>query len=351
MAATRGGVFTCASVTQEDAMLNEGSAAALEGPAAMWDASGAAYDEVSYAISDAIAHAAKRLDATAGERVLDVATGTGWAARNAARGGAMVTGVDIAPSLLEAARGLSAHIAPDIVFRRADAVALPFPDGAFDKVISTFGVMFAGDPARAAAELARVLRPGGRLVLAVWVPEGSVQRFFEVVAAFDDRPPPPANPFDWGDPDKAGALLGATFDLTIEHGTNHAYHPSVDAIWDWYVKGFGPLRFLHERLPGERRTALKAAVDPLPTAAPYRTAAGLHVTRDYRVGDRRAPLRRSPTHNRVTAAGEPLSSSGRAARACSTMAPKAAGSCTARSASILRSTSMPALLSPSIRRA
>lgn len=269
-------------------MLNEGSAATtLDGPAAMWDAGGAAYDEVSYAISDAIAHAAKRLDAAAGERVLDVATGTGWAARNAARGGAEVTGVDIAPTLLEAAARLSAHVAPAITFRRADAMALPFPDGAFDKVISTFGVMFAGDPARAAAELARVLRPGGRLVLAVWVPEGSVQRFFEAVAAFDDAPPPPANPFDWGDPDRVRARLGGAFALTFEDGTSHAYHPSVDAIWNWYVKGFGPLRFLHERLPGERRTALKAAVDRY--HAPYRTAAGLHVTRDYRVviGERR----------------------------------------------------------------
>ena len=86
-------------------MVNEGLAesGAVEGPAAAWDCGGAAYDEVSYAIADAIMHTTKRLDAQAGERVLDVATGTGWAARNAARGGAQVVGVDIAPSLLAAA--------------------------------------------------------------------------------------------------------------------------------------------------------------------------------------------------------------------------------------------------------
>lgn len=268
-------------------MLNDGSKRPLDGAAAMWDAGGAAYDEVSYAISDAIAHAAKRLDARAGEKVLDVATGTGWAARNAARAGASVTGVDIAPSLLAAAERLSAHVAPPIAFRLADAAALPFPDGHFDKVISTFGVMFAADQRAAAGELARVTKPGGRLAVAAWVPDGSVADFFGVVSAFGDEPPPAASPFDWGDPEKVDALLGEAFELVFETGTNHAYHASVEAIWEWYLRGFGPLRFLYERLPGERRAALKAAVDRY--HAPYRRPAGLHVTRDYRVivGERR----------------------------------------------------------------
>lgn len=270
-------------------MLNEGLAerVAVDGPAAMWDRGGAAYDEVSYAIADAIMHAAKRLDAHAGERVLDVATGTGWAARHAARGGAQVIGIDIAPTLLAAAKALSAHVRPPITFRQADAMALPFADAAFDKVISTFGVMFAADPARAAAELARVTRPGGRLALAVWVPGGTVETFFGVVGAFADQPPPAASPFDWGDPDKVTRLLGDAFDLTFEAGVNHAYHPSAEAIWRWYLEGFGPLRFIHEGLPAERQAAMKAAVDAY--HAPYRTPAGLHVQRDYLVviGERR----------------------------------------------------------------
>ena len=131
----------------------------------MWGRGGKDYDEVSFAISDAFAHAAQRLNARAGERILDVATGTCWSARNVARKGAMVTGVDIAPELLAAAADLSRHIRPPIEFLLGDAEKLPFDDDAFDGVISTFGVMFAVDQAAAAAELGRVCRSGGRLVL------------------------------------------------------------------------------------------------------------------------------------------------------------------------------------------
>src|SRR5262245_65215247 len=103
------------------------------------------YDNVSFAISDALAHAAQRLNARQCERILDVATGSGWSARNGGRAGAVVTGVDIAEGLLEAARDLSQHVRPRIEFKLGDAERLPFADGAFDGVISTFGVMFAID--------------------------------------------------------------------------------------------------------------------------------------------------------------------------------------------------------------
>ena len=145
--------------------------------AAVWGRGGKDYDEVSFAISDALAHAAQRLNARAGERILDVATGTGWSARNVARRGAVVTGVDISPELLAAASDLSQHIRPPIEFRLADAERLPFDDGAFDGVISTFGVMFAINQEAAAAELTRVCRSGGRLVLATWAPAGPWQNF------------------------------------------------------------------------------------------------------------------------------------------------------------------------------
>ena len=85
-----------------------------EAPATMWGRGGKHYDEVSYAISDALAHAAQRLNARPGKRILDVATGTGWSARNVARTGAKVTGVDISDELLSAARNLSRHVTPPI---------------------------------------------------------------------------------------------------------------------------------------------------------------------------------------------------------------------------------------------
>lgn len=123
--------------------------------AAMWSTGGDHYDTISFGIADALRHAVQRLAAKEGEEVLDVATGTGWAARLVARSGARVTGVDIAAGLIAAARHRSAHVMPRIEYRVADAERLPFADGRFDRVVSTFGVMFAGDHVRAARELAR----------------------------------------------------------------------------------------------------------------------------------------------------------------------------------------------------
>src|SRR5262245_3515244 len=153
-----------------------------EPAAAMWGRGGKGYDEISFAISDALAHAAQRLNARAGERILDVATGTGWSARNVARRGAIVTAVDVSSELLAAA----AHIRPPIEFRLADAEQLPFGDGVFDGVISTFGVMFATNQTTAAAELGRMCRSGGRLSLATWAPQGAVAEFFQVIAQHSD---------------------------------------------------------------------------------------------------------------------------------------------------------------------
>jgi SAM-dependent methyltransferase len=247
--------------------------------AAMWGRGGKEYDEVSFAISDALAHAAQRLNARAGERILDVATGTGWSARNVARRGATVTGVDISPELLAAAGDLSQHVRPAIEFRLADAEQLPFDDGAFDGVISTFGVMFAVNQEAAAAELARVCRSGGRLVLATWAPAGAVAEFFGVIAKHSDAPPPPSSPLAWGDPAHVETLLGRNFELQFEQGISDAYHGSPEEIWDWYTRGFGPLRQLAESLAPDRVQRLKQDVDAYHRH--YAVPAGLHVKREY----------------------------------------------------------------------
>jgi SAM-dependent methyltransferase len=247
--------------------------------AAIWGRGGRHYDDVSFAISDALAHAAQRLNARPGERILDVATGTGWSARNGARAGAAVTGVDISEDLLAVARELSAHVRPAIEFRQADAERLPFDDGVFDGIISTFGVMFAANQARAAAELARVCRPGGRLALATWAPTGAVAQFFGIIARYSDAPPPPSSPLAWGDPAHVERLLGKAFDLKFEHGVSNAYHGSEQDIWDWYTRGFGPLRQLTESLPPVRLERLKSEIDAYHRH--YAVPAGLHVKREY----------------------------------------------------------------------
>ena len=247
--------------------------------AAMWGTGGRAYDDISFAISDALAHAAQRLVPQPGQAILDVATGTGWSARNAARTGAHVTAVDIAPELLTAAQELSAHMRPPIDFRLADAERLPFADAQFDAVISTFGVMFAADQARAARELGRVCRPGGRLVLTSWAPDGAVAAFFTLLGRYAVAPPPPSSPLAWGNPMHVEQLLGPCFALTFEHGVSNAYHDSVDAIWAWYARGFGPLHQLLDQLGPSQRAALRQEVEAYHLH--YKTDAGLHVRREY----------------------------------------------------------------------
>lgn len=255
--------------------------------ATMWGLGGRYYDDVSFAISDALAHAAQRLNAHTGERILDVATGTGWSARNVARTGAAVTGVDISDALLAAASELSGHVRPSIKFLLADAERLPFEDGAFDGVISTFGVMFAIDQAAASNELGRVCRSGGRLVLATWASEGAVAEFFGIIAKHSGAPRPPSSPLAWGDPAHVEKMLGKAFDLRFEQGISNAYHGSTADIWDWYTRGFGPLRQIAETLSPERQGHLRRDIDAYHRH--YAVPAGLHVKREYLItlGQRR----------------------------------------------------------------
>lgn len=250
-----------------------------QAPATMWGRSGKHYDDVSYAISDALAHAAQRLNARPRELILDVATGTGWSARNVARTGATVTGVDISDELLAAARDLSRHVIPSIDYRLGDAERLPFDDGTFDGIISTFGVMFAVDQSQAAAELGRVCRSGGRLALATWAPTGYVAGIFAIIARHSGTLPPPSSPLTWGDPSHVEKLLGKAFDLKFENGISNAYHGSAEDIWDSYTRSFGPLRQLVETLPLDRVEQLKREVDALHRH--YTVPAGLHVKREY----------------------------------------------------------------------
>src|SRR6478736_2217679 len=125
-----------------------------------------------------------RVGVRPGDDVLDVACGTGNAAIRAAQDGGRVTGLDLTPELLAAGRDEAARAEVAVDFVEGDAEALPFPDGSFDVVLSVFGCMFAPRHEVAAHELARVLRPGGRLGVCAWTPDGSLGRMFRVVAGY-----------------------------------------------------------------------------------------------------------------------------------------------------------------------
>lgn len=253
-----------------------------QAPALLWGSPGAAYDEISRGISTAIEHTVERLVAKPGEQILDVATGTGWAARRITERGADVTGMDFATESIEAATDIAARRNYNIAFEVGDAENLRYDDATFDGVISTFGVMFASNPERAARELARVCKPGGRLALATWTPDSNVFNMFKVMQAYMETPKgtPAPSPFvTWGEPDRVTQLLGEYFDLTFEKGTTFYREPDGAQAWETFVNGYGPTRMLHNKLDDEKKAVLKK--DFIAFHEDFRSELGICVPRDY----------------------------------------------------------------------
>ncbi len=138
------------------------------------------------------------LDLRAGSQVLDVAAGNGMASLAAARRWCNVTSTDYVPALLECGRARAAADGLSIEFKQADAEALPFDDGSFDAVVSTFGVMFTPNQAQSASELARVCKRGGRIGLANWTPEGFIGQVFKTLGKYLPPPAGAKSPALWG---------------------------------------------------------------------------------------------------------------------------------------------------------
>jgi SAM-dependent methyltransferase len=208
-----------------------------------------------------------------GEKVLDLATGTGITAIAARERGAKVTAVDLTPELLAVARAKAAAEGfDDIEFREADIEALPFPDASFDVVLSTCGHMFAPDQPKVAAELARVTRPGGRAVFLAWTPEGGLGGWFRITNKHFPPPAGVATPFNWGNPDKVRELLGSAFrDLEFTRGDCPQFGDSPEDVWELFSTRYGPTVRAFNSLEGAARNALRD--DLLAYLAGYRTAA------------------------------------------------------------------------------
>jgi SAM-dependent methyltransferase len=204
----------------------------------------------------------------AGQRLLDVACGTGVVAVTAARQGAKVTALDLTPELLARARENSAIAAVDVDWRQGDAEELPFQDGEFDVVLSQFGHMFAPRPEVAIGEMLRVLKPGGTIAFSTWPPEHSVGRMFLLMIAH--MPPPPFEvppPVLWGDPNVVRQRLGgAVKDIAFSREVMRV--PTLSAAHTRVVaeKAVGPLIKLVEMLSAkdpDRLAAFRREYDQL----------------------------------------------------------------------------------------
>jgi ubiquinone/menaquinone biosynthesis C-methylase UbiE len=213
------------------------------------------------AVATLIVPVAERLadeaDLRAGTRVLDVATGSGNAAIAAARLGCRVTGVDYVPALLERGRERAAAERLDIDFTDGDAEALPFEDASFDAVLSVYGSMFAPDHPRTAGEIVRVARPGARIGLVSWTPEGFIGGLFRTVAA---HVPPPAgvpSPMLWGTEAHLEAIFGDEVEwITHERRAFTFRFTSPEAFVDFFATEYGPTVKAFAALGEERRRGL-----------------------------------------------------------------------------------------------
>lgn len=206
-----------------------------------------------------------RLRIAPGTRMLDVACGAGQIAIPAARAGVRVTGVDIASNLVEQARDRARAEGVDARFDEGDAEALPYGDAEFDLVVSLIGAMFAPRPDRVAAELLRVCRPGGRIVMANWTPEGHVGQMFKIIGTHVPPSPLMVSPVRWGDEATARERLqpGAAR-VDVERRTYPMRYPfAPEAVVEFFLVYYGPTNRAFAALDADGQAALRRDLEQL----------------------------------------------------------------------------------------
>jgi SAM-dependent methyltransferase len=236
--------------------------------AELW--SGGQYELVAARFAEIHDALVESLAPRAGERWLDVATGTGEVALRAARAGADVTGLDIAPRLLEQARAKTS----EVEWVEGDAQALPFADGAFDVVSSSFGLIFAPEQELVAGEVARVCR--GRLGLTVWRPNEGPHAIY---AAFSGDQPAWPSPDDWGREERLRELLGDAFELQLQERVWWLEGDSPEDVWELMSTGAPPVKALLDSLEPDRRAEFRAAM--LEYWTQFQTPDGVREPRHY----------------------------------------------------------------------
>lgn len=221
------------------------------------------------------------VDIRSTERVLDVAAGNGNATLAAARHFASVTSTDYVPALLERGQERARAEGLEVTFETADAEALPYADASFDVVLSTFGVMFAPDHDKSSAEILRVCRPGGRIGLASWTPQGFLGGLFRTVGK---HVPPPAgvrSPLLWGTPDHLQRLFANATSVAHATRTFAFRYRSPEHFVDVFRTFYGPVHKAFLALDANGQAALEADMIALLRASDRGGAAGLVVPAEY----------------------------------------------------------------------
>ena len=222
--------------------------------------SGASYERIAETFTTIHDRIVETLALNPGERVVDVACGTGGVALRAARAGADVVGVDISPDQIAKAQRAAEREGLPIVFELGDCQELRYGDGEFDVVVSAFGAIFAPGHARAAAELARVCKQGGRLALTSWPRDDWSETHIRAGRTFEDE----IDASRWGDPDYIRGLLGDAFELRFEVGEWVVEAESPEALWAMLSTSVPPLRaWLAEQDPEARERAERVYLDYL----------------------------------------------------------------------------------------
>ena len=196
------------------------------------------------------------LGVSRGDRVLDLATGTGEVAVRAARNGGVVTGIDVAEPMLAKARERAAEEGADITFDLGDVEYLPYEDACFDVIVSNFGVIFAPDHANVAAELARVSCPGARLGFTAWKPN---PRLGELYRGFTEDPIEGREVYEWGREDHVEDMLGEDFELEFVDGTLWIDAGSGEELWEFFSSSSPPVVALLRKLDAQRGEAFHRA--------------------------------------------------------------------------------------------
>ncbi len=241
------------------------------------------FGEIAKSIAVGAEEFVRRLNVEKDMKVLDVACGTGNLALPAARKGADVTGVDIAPNLIEQAQANAAAEGLEAKFEVGDAEALPYADGEFDLVMTMFGAMFAPRPDVTASELIRVCKPGGRIAMANWTPAAFTGQMFKLGSKYVQPPPGMASPLLWGDEETVKERLGeGVGDLHMSRRPITFIYPFGPAeVVEHFIKYFGPTKKAFESLDAEKQDALRADLVQLWTEFNHANDGTTAVTSEY----------------------------------------------------------------------